>query len=370
LNSDLKTILAKEALKVLVIRPDRIGDVVLSTPVLGALRESFPKAKLGFLVQPHVLSLFEKHPWIDELISYETKQARKFKKDLKEKIKGFDIAIFLNSNRELAQMVWSAGVPVRIGVISKPHSYLFFNHGVRQSRSQVAKHEAEYGLELLEVLGVDTEAVTEKGLEGNGNQRISPLVTVSNSTQRMAAFWLKSQGYQEKHNWIAVHPGMGGSALNWPESSYLELIEALSDKGFRVLVTAGPAEKEIIKKVRDQFANTSSVACYLAEAGHGLDFLAALFQKMSLVIAPSTGPLHLAGALKKPVLSFFPPIRVQSPRRWGPFHSADQKSEVLMPVSEEDCGEVFSCKGDSCSFYPCMEKITVAQAFEKINFFV
>ncbi|MGK5086220.1 glycosyltransferase family 9 protein, partial [Bdellovibrionota bacterium FG-2] len=87
----------------------------------------------------------------------------------------------------------------------------------------------------------------------------------------------------------------------------------------------------------------------------GLDFLAGLFSAMQVVVAPSTGPLHLAVALGKPVVSFYPPIRVQSAKRWGPL-----LGEALSP--DVSCGQDFRCLGSACPHYLCMELIKVEDA--------
>jgi heptosyltransferase-3 len=83
------------------------------------------------------------------------------------------------------------------------------------------------------------------------------------------------------------------------------------------------------------------------------------------VVAPSTGPLHIAVALKKPVVTFYPPIRVQSAIRWGPYINDDSQASLLIP--EVYCGEDFKCRGNLCNYFPCMKTITVAQAVEQVG---
>jgi ADP-heptose:LPS heptosyltransferase len=160
---------------------------------------------------------------------------------------------------------------------------------------------------------------------------------------------------------------MGGSALNWPENHYAELIRSLLLEGHRVLLTGGPTESELIRRLHAALGDQASgVVQFLGDARQNVDFLGALFSQMSLVVAPSTGPLHLAVALKVPVLTFYPPIRVQSVLRWGPYlPTATGEKQAAILVPEVYCGQDFKCRGTSCNFYPCMKGLTVAQALEE-----
>ena len=84
-----------------------------------------------------------------------------------------------------------------------------------------------------------------------------------------------------------------------------------------------------------------------------------------MVVAPSTGPLHLAVAVGASVVTFYPPIRVQSAVRWGPYIPDESRASILVP--EVYCGEDFRCRGSLCHYYPCMKSLTVAQALEQAN---
>ncbi len=83
-------------------------------------------------------------------------------------------------------------------------------------------------------------------------------------------------------------------------------------------------------------------------------------ERASLVIAPSTGPLHIANAVGTPVLAFFSPIRVQSVLRWGPI---DQTDNTLVP--DVNCAEDFRCAGTKCRYYYCMRGIFPNESYDK-----
>ena len=366
---------ANKSPRILVIRPDRLGDVILSTPVLIAIKRHYSHSHLTFLVKENVTPLLKGLPQIDAVLIYDPEGRhaglKGFFRFCHEIRKGhFDISITLQSQWKITLALFLARIPVRVGPLSKIHSYLFTNRGLRQRRSQVEMHEADYNLQLLEKLGIKTSS------------RISTQVALSPSTHQAAREWLQQQGWTSNgKKWVFIHPGMGGSALNWPETYYIELIKGLLNKGCGVVVTAGSGEADLSRRMSEgvlaglatskqnpgatstRKGAVDGLLFYRASSEQGVDFLAGLFSHADLVVAPSTGPLHVAVALDKPVLSFYPAIRVQSPKRWGPYRSDVARTTVLVPTAE--CGKEYTCLGKDCPHHPCMESISVEQALAK-----
>ncbi len=342
--------------RILVIRPDRLGDVLLSTPVFEAIRHHYPKAYLSIFVRAEIAVLLKGSPRVDEVIVFDPNSRHKGLSGFFNLIRDFrshrfDTAVVLQTTLTIAAAVFFARVPLRLGPLSKLHSYLFFNRGVRQRRSQVKMHESDYNLELLRGLGISAKP---------GQFKTS--VTVSSEVVQRAKSWLQEQtGAQGAPAWIAVHPGMGGSALNWPESHYVELVRELAcDPALRVLMTFGPAEDDLLRRYQQALVGVTGVVFYGGADSQGLDFLAGLLSAMKVVVAPSTGPLHLAVALGKFVVSFYPPIRVQSVKRWGPLAGVALSPQV-------DCGQELKCLGGACPHYPCMDLIKVQDVVKKVR---
>jgi lipopolysaccharide heptosyltransferase II len=348
-------------LRILVVRPDRIGDVLLSTPVFEVIKRHYPNSKLTILVQAQMKPLLEGLPFIDEIMIFDPSGKHAgvggFFRLLREvRVKRFRIAVVLQSSFKIAAAVFFGRVRYRIGPLSKPHSFLFFNRGVRQGRSQVEMHEADYNLQLLRRLGIRA-----------GARHIQTAAYVSTEDRIAAQTFLQQRGWSESEPLVVVHPGMGGSALNWPESHYMDLIRALLREGRRVIVTGGPTEAALLQRISDSLGPLrDKLTVYCAAPGQGMGFLAGIMSWASVVVAPSTGPLHLAVALKKPVVTFYPPIRVQSAIRWGPYLRDEKQASVMVP--EIYCGEDFKCRGNLCNHFPCMKTITVAEAIEKVKF--
>ena len=358
-----------DRLRILVTRPDRVGDVILSTPVFEVLKKHYPSSRITALVQKAVAPLIEGLPSVDEVMIFDPAGKHAGMSGLFELItefrqRDFRIGVALQSHWKIAAAMFSAGVRYRVGPMSKPHSYLFYNRGVRQRRSEVEMHEADYNLQLLRRLGV--RAATRS---------VPTQVHLADAARSQAFHWLASQGWkaEEGRSLIAVHPGMGGSALNWPESHYLELIRGLLREGHGVLITGGPTEGELLDRIRREIAQPASADpgppqrafFYGGPEVGSIDLLAGVLSLADVVVAPSTGPLHLAVALGKPVVSFFPPIRVQSAIRWGPYQPDETRASILVP--EVYCGQDFRCRGPVCNYYPCMKGLGVTQALEQVH---
>lgn len=339
-----------------MVRPDRIGDVLLSLPVATLLKETYPQARLTFMVQPVVSPLLEGHPSMDQVLVCDPKTLKsgrgilQLAREVREK--KFDLAVVLQTSFPIALVLALARVPLRIAPRSKIHSYLFYHRTLRQRRSEVKQHEAQYNLDLLRLIGISSK------------RELKSEIQISSDSIGQAGQWLKTQGWQKNQQpLIAIHPGMRGSALNWPERNYVEFITGLLEKGASVLLTFGPEERSLYDRFQERFAQKKQVFFFQGGGAEttSTSFLAALYSHAQAVVAPSTGPLHIGAALGKPVLSFYSPVRVQSVQRWGPLSN---QAQVLVP--DVPCPETFHCAGSRCRYYDCMEKISVSEALAKV----
>jgi ADP-heptose:LPS heptosyltransferase len=299
-------------------------------------------------------------PFVDEVVEIDPEKVSLSALYRLSRAGRFDLALVLQPRFKILAALWLARVPHRVGPLSKLYSFLLLSAGIRQRRSRVEMHEADYNLQLMQLLGVEV-----------GSRTVLPRVAISPEARAEArGFWTG----RDASRWVAIHPGMGGSALNWPEEHYLQLARQLLEYGHGVVVTGGPAEQTILERFSAEFAarHPAQFACFGGARATSVDRLAAVFERVSVVVAPSTGPLHLASALGKPVVTFFPPIRVQSARRWGPYVAdlpgdASGLSPASVLVPEVHCGQDFKCRGEACPFHPCMPTLSVAQAFEMVQ---
>ncbi|MFL5813034.1 MAG: glycosyltransferase family 9 protein [Bdellovibrionia bacterium] len=356
---------SRAGLRILVIRPDRLGDVVLSTPVFEVIKRHYPDSHLTLVVRESVAPVVRGLPSIDEVLIFDPEKRhagfRGFLRLVEDFRKGnYRIAVVLQGNMKIAAATFFSNIRYRVGPLSKIYSYFLFNRGIRQHRSQVEMHETDYNLQLLRRLGIRVSS-----------RRVPLRVSVPDEKRAQARAWLLGKGWNPEQPLVAVHPGMGGSALNWPETHYVEFVRTLLKEGRQVLLTGGPAEVSLLNRIGDALGPLKEKAIFYSNTepvgglGATLEFFAGLISHVSLMVAPSTGPLHLAVALDRPVLTFYPPIRVQSAIRWGPYLKDESRASVMVP--DVYCGQDFKCLGNLCNYFPCMKSLTVTQALDQAN---
>lgn len=349
----------------MVVRPDRLGDVILSTPVFSVIKKFYPQSELTVMVREGVAPLIRGIPGVDHVLIFEPERRHSgikgfFRLFREVRAPGFRIVVVLQSHWKVAAAAFLANIRYRVGPLSALHSFFFYNRGVRQHRSQVEMHESDYNLQLLRRLGIRV-----------GTRKFPTQVAVGEPARESAATWLEAQGWKRGSPLVVVHPGMGGSALNWPEAHYIELVRALLKDGRQVVVTGGPTETELLARIgkalepADGAPENARAHFYLGGQSGTVEDLAGLYAHASVVVAPSTGPLHVAVALGRPVVTFYPPIRVQSVLRWGPYRPDEERASILVP--EVFCGQDFKCLGHVCHYFPCMKSITVGQALEQVS---
>lgn len=299
--------------KNLLIRMDKIGDLVLTLPV----DQIFDSADetVWFIAQG--LEFFPEHASPKrQFVSFKKQfEWSEFKRMLSEikKIKP-DRAVVFHAPWWVGMCLWFACVPVRIGVLSKWPSFIFFNISLRQKRSRAEKHEAHYGLELV-------EKASDKKLDF---KNLKPLSLSSGLQSTELSKW--GLGGAE---YVVVHPGMAGSALNWPIPRYIEFIREMS-KTKTVVVTCGPMDKKFVQPIQSEFLNQPHVKIL---EGLSLKELMLVLENSKGVLAPSTGVLHLAASSGVPALGIYSPIGVERAIRWGP---RGLKAESLTPETQDN----------------------------------
>ena len=333
-------------MRILVIRTDRIGDVLLSTPVLSALKERDGDCHITMLVSPYGAGAIEGHPALDKTIVDERTGCHSgpvgFLRLVGDLRAGrFDAALVLHPTARLALACRLAGIQIRIGTGYRGYSFLF-NRRVHEHRREARKHEVEYNLSLARALFEDAGEA-------------APQIHVPESARRAVADRMDRWQVRPGDPLVLLHPGSGGSARNWPADCFTELAGRLARSGVRVVVTGSAAERDLVERVagspRDQV---------IPIAGElDLKELAALLQTSTLCVTNSTGPLHVASAVGTSAVALFCPIKPCSPVRWGPFGG---DHDILMP-EVPPCPR---CIETDCPYFDCMERIAVDHVYETV----
>lgn len=309
---------ADQTLDFLLIRMDRIGDLVLTLPVDQRLTKAHKKSHwmissgLGFILQ----SATPARSWTEVSPKFSWTNFFQMVKWLRDHRPKAAIVYFAPWWVSLA--LWLARVPRRVGRLSQWHSYLFFNRGLRQKRSLGDRHELEFNLELTGFALNSSPSEWPTHLVDKEFLRLSPSV----KDDVLSCFGLKIK------NFYVVHPGMGGSALNWPTDYYFELIKELSSD-LPVVITGTHSDQSYLAPLKAKLESHSNIH-WLDGKLSGPELLVIL-QHAKSVVAPSTGVAHLSASVGAPTVALFSPVRSEQATRWRPL---GEKIAVLQPSVE------------------------------------
>lgn len=326
--------------RVLLSRTDRLGDVILSTPVATAIKKVFPDAEIYFLARNYAAEILEMHPAVDGIIRIdEVSEAGSLPEQLRRY--AFDAAVALYPRPALAWAFVRAGIPLRVGTGYRWYS-LLYNRRIYQHRKHAARHEAEFNLQLLTPLGIN-------------DAKVEFQVRFDNEVEAAIANKLAASGLEK--NFVIMHPGSGGSARDWPPEHFAALAKHLvSEKKHQVVLTGQQGEQILTQQIQ-QLSDEKLIDL----AGRlTLKELAGAIRRAALFVGNSSGPLHLARMVGTPVVAFYPPIMACRPERWGPYGC---RAEVLMSQQEE----CFRCRKSQERVCACMRAISVKQAILKIE---
>lgn len=337
-----------KAPRILVVRTDRIGDVVLSTPVLTALRQRYPAAFIAMLVRPYTQDVVSGHPHLDEVILDEPEGehagAAGFWRLVRElRRRRFDGILLLHPTLRLAGLAWLAGIPLRIGTGYRAYSPLF-NHRIYQHRKKSGRHELDLNLDLAAAIDAPSgEVQFHLHVPGEAEARVRRL--------------LLERGAAATRPLVILHPGSGGSALDWPLTGFARLASRLLDAGeVSVAVTGSRAEKSLV----DALCSQAPSSLIRLDGELTIKELLALYRQAAVTVANSTGPLHLAVAAGCRVVGLYCPLGACAPERWGPYGQLDAVLQPPLPPCEK-------CSPARCQHPGCMELITVDQVFAKVK---
>lgn len=289
--------------RILVVRNDRLGDLVLTLPALEAVRRNWPQAHVSVLVSRYAAPLLAGSSLVDELIEDNPQDTgRQLGARLREK--AFDAALVLNTSTRNCLAVWASRIRTRVCWAYKAAGWLAGNRRVYLHRSHPPVHEAEFALEFVRRLGGTCQL-----------SDFSPRLVVDPQALRVARTRIE-RDLGTHGPLFGVHPGNGNSAYNWPLDHYATLVSRLAVEG-RVLVTGGPSERPLLEQLRSRLSPSARGEVLLV-SDFALPQLVAALSQLSVLTASSTGPLHVAGALGTPVVGLFSPHPAHVPAKWAP----------------------------------------------------
>ncbi|MFH1762401.1 MAG: glycosyltransferase family 9 protein [bacterium] len=319
--------------KILIIRLDRIGDLVLSTPAIRSIRLAYPHAEIDLCIREYTRDLVTNNPNINKLLM--------FGKDIINN--DYDLALALSPGPQANALAYKSGAKIRVGLRTWGGGY-YLNKKPKNEKKVTEYHEAEEALALAKLAGgVDPD-----------NRR--PEVSVSPEGEAFAERFYKDN-FLTGHKPVAViHAGSRQEYIRWQTKGFAEVADWLMlEKEARVILIGSDAERELVKEVAAKMSQKPVMA-----VGLKLFELISIIKHANIFIGNSTGPMHLAAALGIKTVAIFGSRHPQDCyKKWGPYLA---KSVIV--TKDVGCK---NCHPSECRDYKCMKEITTKDVIKSIK---
>jgi ADP-heptose:LPS heptosyltransferase len=322
-----------------------IGDVVLTTPLLRAVREQYPDAFIAYLTDQKAVALLEHNPYVNELIGYDYTQPA-----LLEQVRvasrlrqlQFDVVVDLFSNPRSALLTYASGAPMRIGKSVKGRGSLY-THQIEDDgklKSAIAFH-----YQYLRPLGIEpTQWRTE--------------IFLTDEEKTAAREFLREQGVDLTGPVVAIHPGATWPNKMWLKERFTELIDLLrSDLHVDVVISPGPGDAVLVKSIVD-----ACRAPVVVLAVPPLRRLAAILSQCAAFVSNDCGPMHIGVGVGTPTVGIFGPEPVEI---WFPYPAVDGHTAMFTKLACSPC-RTTQCYRTGTEYLECMQKISAAEVVSAV----
>jgi lipopolysaccharide heptosyltransferase II len=299
---------------ILLVRLRLIGDVVLTTPLLGALKRRYPDAQLTYVVEPAAAPVLRGNPHLTNIVVVPKRRGLSRLRDdvaIAQRLRHqrFDVAIDLHGGPRAAWFAWASRAPMRIGYQIKGRSWMY-THVVSRPRDDAPRAAVANQWDLLAPLGVAAPDAARDALQMVEDQQAAASVERRLREARISA----------AHPLIVVHVSAGNPFRRWPRESFEALVVALArrDPLRRIILTSGPSDAAAAHEIADR-ARTAlgSLAAAVPDTGEfDLAELRALVGRAAVYIGGDSGPLHIAGTTTTPIVALFGPTLAERSMPW------------------------------------------------------
>ncbi len=289
--------------RIVIFRTDRIGEVLLSTICIDALKKRFPQCHITFVTSDYAKDIISGRDDIDEVFIFDTLTDSNLSLRLIKLIsylrkRSFDLAVILNPHKILHIGCFLAGIKYRLGYDRKWPFCL--THRIEDRKYECKKHETEYNLDLLRIIGVEEEVVP-------------PHLPIIKAGQDYIKRLVKQSGLDNGKPIVSIHPGSSNRAKRWPPEKFSLLIKKIKTNfDCNIVLLGNKTDKELILKI---LSDAGQAVLDLSEA-FTIKQLAAFLRKCAIFIGNDAGPMHIAAAVETPVIALFG--EASSPTRWRP----------------------------------------------------
>lgn len=323
--------------RILLIKPSAIGDVVHTLPILKMLRMRFPSAHIAWLLTPACAGLLEGHPLLNEVVPFDRKRYGRgwrdpvslfgllaFQRELRRG--DYDLVIDLQGLFRSGWLAWKTGAPMRIGFSNaREFSPLFYTHRVDVGTTE--QHAIDRYLKVAAALGCDTSQFDfEFHVTDDDRKHVDELLAGSSK-------------------FAVLLPGTNWATKRWPIEKFAAMVEPLRMQfDLQTIVAGGPDDVKLGEQIRGAINLAGRTS---------LRQLVELLRRAELVVANDSGPMHIAAALGRPLVTPYGPT---NPVRTGPYRREDSVIRLDIP-----CAPCYSRK---CSHQSCLRWLEIGPVLE------
>lgn len=292
--------------RLLVRAVNWLGDAVMTTPALGAIRSACPEARIVAVARPLVADLLREHPAIDELVVYDTEGTHSGAggrlRAARELRRGrFDAAILLQNAFDAALLAYLAGIPERAGYATDGRR-LLLTRPVPVTEEVLSLHHVEYYLRLLADLGISRP------------EPVSLALRVTAEERGALRKRLEVLGIPEGTRIIGINPGATyGSSKRWYPDRFAEVADALSEEWDASVVLMGSAPE---KPLADEIEAAMRHGPVNLSGRTTVRELMALLSECIFLVTNDSGPMHIAAAFDVPIAAVFGPTDWNKTSPW------------------------------------------------------
>ncbi|MFN8379228.1 MAG: glycosyltransferase family 9 protein [Anaerolineae bacterium] len=345
-----------ERSRILLIRPDHLGDVLLATPAMRALRALRPNAEIHALVGPWSAAVLETCDAVDQVLTIpfpgfsrapnpNLRSPYELAWDTGRKLRllRYSAALILRPDHWWGALVaWLAGIPVRVGY-ALPDVDPFLTNRVPYEPIHAVVQNAR----LIERL---TGATL-------GEANLPLRYTVTDDDRAWMNGYLSEYELRSDDRLIALHAGAGTMVKLWEPQRWATVADRLArQSSAKVVLTGSEAEIPLTRAIASHMTETPIVMAGDTQIGT----LAALLERSALAVGPDSGPLHLAVAVGTPTVALFGPADPNEFRPWGP------PMRHLVLTTDIGCRpcRILDWSGDSSENHPCVREISIERVVE------
>jgi len=262
--------------RILITRTDRIGDVLLSTPLIKTLRKNFPQGHIAMMVRPYARDIVLGNPYLDEVIIYDKYGSqRSFSTSMKLawslKEKKFDLALILHPTNRAHWITFLAGIKKRVG-FNRKFGFLLTDK-IEHKKQEGKKHELEYTLDAIRVLGIEPE---DRDL----------FMPIRKKSEMYIEEFLTSCAVRRGERIVALNPCASCPSKIWPVERLAQVADKLTDEfKVKVVVVSGPDDIDIGRDL----VKLMHGPCVDASGKTTISELASLLRRCHLFISNDSG---------------------------------------------------------------------------------